>query len=356
MMFSDDDADDEERTARRPRTGPAAVLWGLVLVAAVALGGVGIWAVRAEVYSAESAAEGYRDALASGNGGEALGLLSETATEDLAERFEQTDPPTDAGLLSGEALEQSTEQLSDLTLEEDGAPALRFGYEGEQHSVNVPVDSGDTLWLIFDRWEITEEIISEFEVEVPQAGPAGVEQITVNGQPVDLENGSVRLAAFLPTAAHIEAGSPWVSGTVDHLVVDDSDATVQLDVEPSEQAEEQIREQIRSYLDSCAEQQVLMPSGCPMGAETPDQVDPETIEWTMPEVSELSVSFGEDGWQVEGTDSLTAELDFEAIDHFDGSSLEEHYEAEFSLEVEVEPVGDELRVSVSGTEGETAEE
>lgn len=329
------------------------VVWTLVLVAAVAVGGLGIWAVRTAVYSPEAAAQGYHDALAAGRGGEVMGLLSESATADLAARFEQTDPPTDAGLLSGDALEHSTQRLEDLALEgEEGAPRLTFGYDGERHSVEVPVDSGETTWWLFDRWEITEEVVSEFEVVVPYAQAGGVERITVNEEPVDLDDGSVRLAAFLPSTAQIEAEGPWVSGTVEHLVLDDSDAELRLDVEPSEEAVSEVHDQVEAYLRRCADQQVLMPTGCPMGAQTPNQVDADTIEWTMPEASELEVTLDEEGWQVQGTEALTAQLEFEALDHFDGSSTQERFESAFSLDVEVEPVGEELRVSISGEDGD----
>lgn len=351
MSTEHDSADDRPRG---PRLGALAAAWGAGLIVAVVLGVLAVWWVRTEVYSAEAAADGYVDALTAGNGGEVLGLLSDSANEELASRFEETDPPTDAGLLSGEALEQSTDQLSDLTLQDDGEPSLTFSYADEDHEVPVPVDSGDTTWLLFDRWEITEEVVGEFEVEVARAGAAGVERITVNGQPVDLDDGSVRLAAFLPTAAEIEADGPWVSGSASHLVLNDSDETVQLEVEASEEAQEKVREQVASYLEGCAEQQVLMPSGCPMGAATPNQVDADTIEWSMPDVSELTVSLGDDGWEVEGTDSLTADLTFEALNHFDGTPVDESFEADFSLDIEVEPVGEELRIAVTGSDGETA--
>ncbi|WP_261624572.1 hypothetical protein [Nesterenkonia marinintestina] len=351
--------DDDHPTGARPsgsRLGGVAAAWGAALILAVVLAVLAVWWVRTEVYSAEAAAEGYVDALTSGRGGEALGLLSDSAHEDLASQFDETDPPTDAGLLGGDALEKSTERLDQLSLDDDGEPTLTFTYDDEQHAVEVPVHSGETMWMLFDRWEITEEVVGEFEVDVPQSGAAGVERITVNGEPVDLEDGSVRLAAFLPTAAVIEADGPWVDGSADHLVLDDSEDTVQLDVEPSEEAQEKVREQVESYLQECADQQVLMPSGCPMGAATPHQVDPDTIDWTMPDISDLTVALGDDGWEVEGTQSLTAELDFEALDHFDGSLLNERFESDFSLDVEVEPVGDELRIAVTGADGETADD
>ena len=84
-----------------------------------------------------------------------------------------------------------------------------------------------------------------------------------------------------------------------------------------------------------------------MGTSTDNRVDADTISWTMPSAEDISLTFDEDGWQVSGED-LSAEVAYEAEDHFDGSNVNESSTVQFSIDVEVGASGDDLIIAVSG--------
>ena len=331
----------------RKKGGLIWAAWGSALALTLLIGGVIAWQVDEQLYTTEASAENYWEALRSGNGAEALGYL-DSVPEDTG---------SDAVLLDGDPLSHSASLMEGMSFTEGAESAsASFTADGEEYETTLPMVDAGTHWLVFDDWRIAPEAVTDLEVEVPGADAAGVGQIEVNGEPVNLEEESVTLSTFLPGVVEFGIDSQWLGGTSTEVITPeegtdaDGEPSAQqltLELEASEEAEEVLHNEVESFLQGCAEQQVLMPSGCPMGIETPNQVDSETISWEMPEASDTSLSFAADGWEVSGLD-MTATVTFDSLDHHDGEELEESHDVPFRLDVQVGADGEELIIGVSG--------
>lgn len=324
-----------------------AAAWGGALVAASIAAVIAVWLVNQTLYTAESTAEQYWDAVSSGAGGETLGMFESTPSALEDEQIDHL-------LLSGDALNRSAEQISsaEVTGTEEGA-RITFTADDQEHDTTVPLTRAGTVWGFFDDWRLSSSGLTWFEIEVPGAPQGGIGQIEVNGEPVNLHEDTARLSAFVPTVADITVSSQWLTGSAHHVVSaadesEDSAESVTLDLEASEDAHELLHEEIASFFEECADQAVLMPSGCPVGATTSHQVNAESIEWSFPDPDVFFLTFDDEGWQVHH-DPLVAEVSFEARHYHTGEQLTVTEEVPFELSVRVGASGEDLIVSVSGS-------
>ena len=356
--------------------------WGITLTVALVAGGIGIWQVDERVYTADATAENYWNAMASGDGAEALSLFAplpedgEEAEEngadgtaesrglpthpigltlDAADEGEDEDDEhqspgsTDSVLLEGEALQHSAGLIDALEItERPSAAGLSFTVDEEDFEAELPMTREGSVWLFFDDWKLREDVLTTVDLAVPGSEAGGIAQVDVNGQPVNLQDEATELAAFLPSVIDVDVDSEWLSGSLREVVADPGEEhDIELELEASDAAREQLHTEVEEFLEGCAEQQVLMPSGCPMGVETPNTVDSETIEWDMPDASGIDLTFGPDGWQVSGASGLTATAEFDSLDHHDGDELEESHDESFSLDIRIGASAEELVVSVA---------
>lgn len=313
---------------------------------------IAVWQVNEQVYTPESAAEDYWEALQAGRGRVALGHV-EQRPEFLSEE------DLDHVLLNGDPLARSAElmEASQLTVaEEEGEAAaqVEFVLGDDSHSTSLPVERTGTTWGFFDEYSIDSSAMTWFEIDVPGAPQGGIGQVSVNGTPVNLDGETARLSAFAPAAAEVEVDSQWLIGRAQHAVTAQEDpqeqpAGVTLDLEASDDAAEVLRSELAEYFEGC-EQEVLMPSGCPVGTSTPHSVDPDSISWSFPDPEDFELSFDADGWSVDHGE-LTADVSFEAVHYFDGTQISETETVPFALDITVGASGEDLIVSVSSSEG-----
>ncbi|MGO1523225.1 MAG: hypothetical protein ACTHV8_05995 [Nesterenkonia sp.] len=345
---SDDEHADDQQQPQPESTSRmgAAVGWTAVLVLTAVAVVVAIWQVNEQLYTAESTVEQYWEALAEGDGAEAMGHIS-AAPDFLAEEG------MDHLLLDAEGLTRSTELIEAASVSGDGTAAqLDFTVGTDEHSTSVPVTHSGTTWGFFDTWGVSTNALTWFEVAVPGAPQGGIHQVQVNGEPVNLNEETTRLSAFVPSAAEIAVDSEWLVGSASHVVTapEDDESTaerVTLDLEASEAATEMLHEEIAEYFSDC-NQPVLMPTGCSVGTTTPHRVsDSDSIEWSFPEPDEFSLSFDDEGWSV-SHDELVAEVSFDAVHHFSGEQLTQTEEVPFDLDIQMGASGEDLIVSVAG--------
>ncbi|WP_300345344.1 hypothetical protein [Nesterenkonia sp.] len=324
----------------------AVIGWAAALVLVAVAAVVAVWQVNEQIYTPQAAAEQYWEDVSSGSGGAAMGQLSSTP-EFLSEEG------IDHLLLDGEPLSRSAQLLSgaQLTGENDDAE-ISFTVEDESLSTPIPVERMGTTWGFFDDWQVSPQALSWFEVEVPGAPQGGIGQVQVNGQPVNLNEETARLSAFVPTAAEISVDSEWLVGGTTHVVTaaqgeQSSAERVTLDLEASDAAVELLHTEVEEFFNHCSDQQVLMPAGCPVGVTTAHRVDAESIEWSFPDPESFSLRFDADGWQIDH-DPLVAEVSFDATHHHTGEAITESKQVPFELDVQVGASGEDLIVAVSG--------
>ncbi|WP_150460981.1 hypothetical protein [Nesterenkonia ebinurensis] len=321
--------------------------WGLGLILAAVAAVVAIWQVNERLYSPEVTAERYWEALSSGASSEALGQLSSVPS------FAR-DNEVDNLLLTPGPLAYSAERISDAQLAagEDDA-ALSFTALEEDFTTELPLTHTGTTWGFFDTWELAPQAVTWFQVEVPGAPEGAIGQIQINGEPVNLLEETARLSALVPTVAEISIDSQWLVGSADHVVVaaEDPSAPVEqvfMELEASEEAVALLHQELAEYFESC-NQQVLMPSGCPVGHSTTNQVDADTIEWSFPDPEDFELTFDAEGWHVSFEEPV-AEISYQALHHHTGEELQETEQHPFYLEIQVGASGEDLVVSVRGTE------
>lgn len=343
---ADDQTPDDQQGSRSTSRFGAAAGWAAVLVLTAVAVVVAIWQVNEQLYTPESTVEQYWEAMAAGSGAEAMGHLTETP-DFLAEEG------MDHLLLDGQGLARSTELIEDASISGDETAAqLDFTVGGEDYATTVPASHSGTAWGFFDTWAVSTNALTWFEVAVPGAPQGGIHQVQLNGVPVNLEEETAQLSAFVPSAAEITVDSQWLVGSASHVVTapQDEQSTaerVTLDLEASQDATDVLHEEIGQYFSDC-DQPVLMPTGCPVGTTTPHRVpDSDSIEWTFPEPEEFSLSFDQEGWSV-GHEELVAEVSFEAVHHFSGEQLTQTEQVPFDLDIQLGASGEDLLVSVAG--------
>ncbi|TDS87570.1 hypothetical protein [Nesterenkonia aurantiaca] len=347
-----------EAAEHRPSHRGLLVAWAAALVMALAVGGVAIWQVSEKIYTPGHTAQEYWDSITRGSGSEALGFFDPAAL-DAAEA-----DPVDSVLLDGEALARSTAGIENARFgETSGAQTravMQFEVEGEPFETRLPMAAPQNTLAFFPDWELTTASMSRLQIDVPGAAAGGIAQITVNGEPVNLEEDSATLRSYVPAVVEIAVDSEWLVGSSRYVVVQESGADVEQDeaaephqitlgLEASGAAQAMLHEEVQAYLDGCADQQVLMPAGCPMGINTPNQVVTESIRWSMPEPDELTLDFDEEGWDTAETD-MAATVSFDSRHFHDGAALEESHQVDFGLNIAVGASGDELIVAVSGSD------
>ncbi|WP_010525120.1 hypothetical protein [Nesterenkonia sp. F] len=345
--------------------------WSAALIVALVLGGFAVWLVDTKVYTTEALGEQWWEAVQAGEGEVVLGQFDDVP-EAAGETGEGEDPRLPAGsldtlLLDGATLERSAEQIEDLrVVERSGSADLVFTVDGEEHRSRLPMEKADEAWGIFDQWALDPAVLAEVSLSVPGASAGGIGQVEVNGEPVNLQEDTAELAAYAPSVLDVAVDSEWLTGSARQvLALDPQDADggsggssgsgeagpseeIEIELEASSAAAEAMHRKVEAYLSSCAEQPVLMPSGCPMGVETPNRVEASTIEWSMPKAQDLTLTFGPDGWSVTGADRMTATVSFTAQDYYSGETLEESHDVTFGLDVEVGASGEDLLVAVTG--------
>lgn len=332
----------------KPAPGYGAVGgWAAGIIITIAVAVVAIWQVNEQVYAPEATAQSYWDALADGEGPGALGHF--VSAPDFTE-----DSEIDHLLLTGAPLAHSAELIDspEISESDDGAQ-LSFTAGDEEYTTELPLSHVGTTWGFFDEWKLSPAGITWFQLEVPGAPEGGIGQVEVNGEPVNLDEDTARLSAFVPTVAEISIESQWLTGAASHVatapeVPEESAGQVTMELEASEAAADLLHEELADYFEDC-DQQVLMPSGCPVGMSTTHQVDADTIDWTFPDPEEFELTFDADGWQVNYED-LAAEVSFEARHFHTGEQLTETEDVPFDLNVQVRASGEDLMVSVASSE------
>lgn len=330
------------------------VAWAAALVMALIAGGVAIWQVSERIYTPGHTAEEYWDSITRGSGSETLGFFDPSVLEATQ------DEDVDSLLLDGEPLARSTAGIENARFGEDlehqGRALMQFDAAGESFETQLPMTVRQSTLGVFDDWELSAAAMTQMQIDVPGAAAGGIAAITVNGEPVNLQEDSATLRSYVPAVVETAVESEWLVGTSRYVVVQDAAEQgesrthqIELELEASEAAQELLHEEVQAYLASCAEQQVLMPAGCPMGINTPNQVATESISWQMPDPEELTLDFDDQGWQITGTE-MQATIRFDSRHFHDGASLEESHQVDFALDVEVGASGEELIVAVSGSD------
>lgn len=304
----------------------AVLLW--CCVAALLVGAiVSAWsAVARDVYGAGTFVGGYLEALADDDAATALALPGVALSS--AELAEAGLPASSSdALLRSEALGS----LDDIRLvsdvaSPDGAHTVTFSYRlaGQPGRTAFTVVSGERTFGLFPSWRFATSPLSVVQLTVQHTTA-----FRANGFELDTRRlvdggaaaftSTLPLLTFTPGSVDFDIDTSYLSAAVQTATTTEVASTVEAGVVASATDDfvAEVQTQINGYLDNCATQQVLQPTGCPFGVVIRDRIDDVPV-WSIAGYPVVTVVAGEDGWQMPAT-AGAAHLVVEVKSLFDGT-------------------------------------
>jgi hypothetical protein len=282
-------------------------MWAALFALLAVSFGLVVAALNATLFSPGGFARSYLEALARHDVPGALELAGVSPTERDV-------------LLDRNALGRLTDirQRSDQRLP-DGTHRVEFEYRtdaGPGRTAFVLEPAG-TRFGVFGSWHFAESPLAQVELTV-RHDP----RFDVNGlQVVGAANEPRTYRVFTPGAYEFGHRSTFLQAEPVEVAVTEPAAVseVRVDVAANEHFVDEVQEELDDYLDGCAEQRVLLPTGCPFGKEVANRIESEPI-WEMSEYPPVTLQPAMDPgtWFMPPTDAA-ARLRVDIRSLFDGS-------------------------------------
>lgn len=313
--------------------------WCLGVLCAVIMALIALSVINRTVYNPAGQVRLYLQALQAGDGEHALGISGA-----------QIPAKTGAAMLDEEALKNSMKDLEDIKVEksgtiDDGEGAtvdVSYTVNGEEKHSEFTLHKTGSHWGVFDQWSMDPVDLPTVNVVAKSVNAA-----TLNGVKVSVDKGSRNFAVFYPGKYDVTYESALYSGKQQSTVVSASSDKPKLDLglEPSEAAQREISHQVKTYLDNCASQNTLYPSGCPFEYSFTGRVQGD-VTWKITMYPEPTAKLSSKGsWQVPATKG-TAQVSFTQIDLLTGKTSQVKKSVTFTVKTAVKTSDEELTVTV----------
>ena len=279
----------------------SAISW--LVVFAMLIGGfvASIAALNADLYSAHGFVRTYLDALARKDSAAALAIPG-VAVEG------------DDGLLNDATLGTlTTLDLVRDTENADGTHTVVFDYAigGEAGRSEFHVQHSGTRFGVFNDWSFVASPISTVAVTVKND-----DHFEVNGTELDEAGAYLVFTPGLYVVGHestfLTAEPAPVAMTEPGTIVDAA-----ITVKANDEFVSTVQSEVDGYLEDCAAQKVLQPTGCPFGFRVQDRiVSPPT--WTIVQQPQVAVDPNGAGWMIPQAEAM-ARIDVDIRSLFDGT-------------------------------------
>ncbi|MEO7348672.1 MAG: hypothetical protein ABIW32_02250 [Terrimesophilobacter sp.] len=287
------------------------VLWVALLGILVGAFALTTLALNSTVYSAGGFVTSYLQSLQRGSIDEALATPGVLTLRSLSTE-----------LLTSDSLGELTGFTITSDVDEGGGIHL-VSYEatlgGASGSGSFQVLQGHNRFGLFSTWAFLQSPVSELRVT-----PLHDKSFAVNGiQLVSPEGANVATSyqVLTPGFFTVTHTSPFLTATpVSTAVTTPGEAVpLVLDIRASQKLVEDVQDQVHIFLDACATQEVLFPTGCPFGQSIYNQVV-SAPQWSMVTYPTVTIEPGNDPgtWVVPETQA-TAHLTVKVRSLFDGS-------------------------------------
>lgn len=306
---------------------------GVLLVAGVAV----VVALTSTTFSAGSFVRVYLDALARGDVRGALDvpgvMVPNGAAEDLLDAAALPD--------LGDIREVSSTELDGVHV-----VVVTWSSGGVAGSSRFEVERTGTLWGLFPEWRFATSPIATLDLTVlhdPMFSVGGVGGRAAGPDPQSF-------AVLVPGTYPIDHVSRFLEAQRVDAVVDTPGVTVPatLDVQPTPALLEQIESDLHARLDGCAKQEVLFPTGCPIGHAISNRVV-SAPTWSIVTYPDVSVLPGDEygTWEVPPT-PFTAHLTVQVQSLFDGAvtTFDDDVPLEVACLVRIQPDGRTVQIVV----------
>lgn len=276
----------------------ALLSWTLVFALLAAGFGASVLALGSDLYSASGFVRSYLEALQRGDAEAALETPGVTGASALV-----TDETV--GGFDGIHI------ISDV--EAGGQHTVRAGYtmNGSEQVSQFTVERTGTRLGLFAIWRFTVSPVATLSVRVDHDT-----RFTANG--VDAAVGEY--AMLVPTAVTLDHDTEWLEALEVRPQVTEVGSTFDalVEVTPKDGFNEAATAAIAGFLDTCATQQVLKPTGCPFGTDVANRLDTPPV-WTVITYPSAALRPAETvgSWQTQG--AATVHVNAQVKSLFDGS-------------------------------------
>ncbi len=314
--------------------------WLLGLMLAVAGAIVAVNLVNNTVASPQQPVREYLDALHSGDGGKALGLLRATV------------PQANAAMLDGTALQTAASRFANVKIgEAEERPRnqvmvpMEYTIDGSRLRTEFMLEKTGTEWLFFNTWAFVPSRLPTVDITVVNASEA-----TVNGVPVNMPNGRNSFAVFYPGEYEASLNGEYFAAPPTRATITANSvpvAPLNLMTQATEDLQEDVGAKVKEFLDSCAaeaqKQQKLQPD-CPFYYASNNTVYDGTIKWSITEYPEISIEPFGGRWVVAPLDGK-ARVEAVQQNSFTGANFPLSEEVDFSFTTRLDVAGDTIKVT-----------
>jgi hypothetical protein len=313
------------------------ITWTIVAAVIVAVFGGTVLVLNSTLYSASGFVRSYLDSLARNDVDGALELAGTVAAGDASDE-----------LLVADAIgELSDIQLVSDTTDAQGTHSVVYAFssEGKTGRSTFSVRPQGILLGMFTTWRFESSPLGVLQV-LPQHGTS----FTVNGVKVEAAEPDrpAPYLVFAPSTYELASKTRFLEATPTKVTASQPGAAViaAVDLQPTEALVSQVQEEIDAYLDTCATQQVLLPTGCPFGEEIANRIV-STPAWSIASYPEVTLRPGpQPGSWIMPPTGAAAHLVVDVRSLFDGSVSTFDEDVQFTSSYLVTILGDdELLIS-----------
>ncbi len=299
----------------------ALLSWTLVIAFIAAGFGASVLALNGDVFSAHGFVRSYLETLARKDSAGALAFAGVAV------------PANESRLLLQDAALGDIDDIQFLSDDVTNAVhTVRFSYRfttGRETS-EFTVKHAGTRLALFDTWQFADSPLASLAVTVLHDSRFNANGVQANGDDT--------YAVFRPGLYDLGHTSKYLSArTVAVAVTDPGTQKGEVDVEANDSFDAASTKAVGSFLDDCATQQVLMPTGCPFGYEEPNRID-GLPQWSMVDYPTVKVAASDTigSWTATGQGAV-ANIKVVVRSLFDGSTskLDKNVDFEASYRVVV---------------------
>ena len=260
-------------------------LWiaGLVVIV-LAVASVPLF--NALVYTPANTAKLYLKSLAQGDAEQALALLAA--------------PPADPGnALSPEVLQNAPSVPSQVKVKDSAevdddhySVTLTYNLGANNYETVFSLERSADTWGLFRTWKISLDAWPTLELDV-----SGADIATINGVSVPVADAGIPV--FFPLEYSVGFNAQYLQSSVERVAVTggQEDPRVKLEAQPTQALTDKVQEIVNAQVDQCAEQKVLMPTGCSFGYTTNNDILGD-VTWSVDTYPTVELKATADGLEM----------------------------------------------------------
>jgi hypothetical protein len=215
-----------------------------------------------------------------------------------------------------------------------------FTLDDKPSTMTFLVENTGSFGLVFDRWRFKASPLAVLQVNVLHEATFTVNGLTLDtrahaeeGAPLAFSN-SASYLAFAPAVYTFSHDSSQLRAAEAAVRVTTSGAQlVTVDAEPTKKMIDGIQSELNGFLDDCASQVVLQPTGCPYGIEINNRVTAPPA-WSIAEYPPVTLAPGESSFVMAATNGQ-ARIVVPVQSLFDGSRETRDEVVDFSVGMSV---------------------